>query len=223
MEIHKTGIVSVLGEEEKDEENVAEEESHEEVKVPLVKRMPSISAKSYFQYKRGRPKPVSGHTSEGKRHEFLDEGVINYDSPSEYGSDEDYIFAKWTLSSQTAESIFFNLGNLKQSLQITLEEFLEIDINYDQEVLWSNLKNKLASPQGLEEHKSMSTTLNELQLNSEIIETAVLRELSQMVFSCIKSKQPLQELCNSFYKDFDHTITQRQLFLIVFRNCDSRL
>ena len=42
---------------------------------------------------------MSGHTSEGKRHEFLDEGVINYDSPSEYGSDEDYIFAKWTLSS----------------------------------------------------------------------------------------------------------------------------
>ena len=48
MEIHKTGIVSVLGEEEKDEENLAEEESYEEVKVPLVKRMPSISAKSYF-------------------------------------------------------------------------------------------------------------------------------------------------------------------------------
>lgn len=44
-----------------------------------------------------------------------------------------------------------------------------------------------------------------------------------MVFSCIKSKQPLQELCNEFYNDFQHNVTQRELFLIVYRNCESRL
>ena len=50
-----------------------------------------------------------------------------------------------------------------------------------------------------------------------------MKELSQMVFSCIKSQLPIQRLCHLFYLDFKHTITQREIFLIVFRNSEPRL
>ena len=58
-------------------------------------------------------------------------------------------------------------------------------------MLVTSLKKKLSSFLVMEVRRDSEKSLEELQLNSEILEGTVLNELSQLVFSCIKSKQSL--------------------------------
>ncbi len=110
----------------------------------------------------------------------------------------------------------------KDSIQITINDFLEVDLAYSRTQIWESIVQKLKGPQGLEDSKNERGSPGVLELNG-VLERGVLRELSQLVFASVKSQQSLEVLCQDFYTHFKLMISERALFLLVFRNCERRL